>query len=81
MNEAEAKSWLCESVDRQTQKHMVELWFKMHGKSLTAGEHIFNKLILMVDVLGNSLAIDIISKFFAYYRDKRLTGEFYFSEK
>ncbi len=35
----------------------------------------------MVDALGNPLATDLTSKMFAHYRDKRLTGEIYFSEK
>lgn len=60
---------------------MVELWFKLHGKSLTAGEHVYDKLILMINALENPLSIDLSSKLFAHYRDKRLTGEIYFSEK
>ncbi len=81
MDETEAKPWLGESVDRRTLKDIVELWYKLHGKSLTAGEHVHDKLILMVDALGNPLATDLTSKMFAHYRDKRLTGEIYFSEK
>ncbi|HCI7632984.1 TPA: tyrosine-type recombinase/integrase [Escherichia coli] len=81
MEETEAKPWLGESVDRRTLKDVVELWFKLHGKSLTAGEHVYDKLILMVKALGNPLATDLTSKMFAHYRDKRLTGEIYFSEK
>ncbi len=75
MGEIEAKPRLGESVDRRTLKDMVELWFKLHGKSLTAGQHVYNKLLLMVDALGNPLATDLTSKMFAHYRDKRLTGE------
>lgn len=81
MDEAEAKPWLGESVDRRTLKDVVELWFKLHGKSLTAGEHVYDKLLLIVDALENPLATDLSSKLFAHYRDKRLTGEIYFSEK
>ena len=81
MDEADTKPWLGESVDRRTLKDVVELWFKLHGKSLTAGEHVYDKLVLMVDALGNPLASDLSSKLFAHYRDKRLTGEIYFSEK
>ncbi|EPD7661466.1 phage integrase, partial [Escherichia coli] len=81
MGEIEAKPWLGESVDRRTLKDVVELWFKLHGKSLTAGQHVYDKLLLMVDALGNPLATDLTSKMFAHYRDKRLTGEIYFSEK
>lgn len=81
MEETESKPWLGESVDRRTLKDVVELWFKLHGKSLTAGQHVYDKLLLMVDGLGNPLATDLTSKMFAHYRDKRLTGEIYFSEK
>ncbi|MDE7907136.1 hypothetical protein Q7485_09765 [Enterobacter cloacae] len=81
MDEAEAKPWLDETTDRRTLKDVVELWFKLHGKSLTAGEHVYGKLLLMVDALGNPLATDLSSKLFAHYRDKHLTGEIYFSEK
>ena len=77
----ETKPWLGESVDRRTLKDVVELWFKLHGKSLTAGQHVYDKLLLMVDALGDPLATDLTSKMFAHYRDKRLTGEIYFSEK
>lgn len=38
-----------------TPPDVVELWFKLHGKSLTAGEHVYDKLVLMVNALGNSL--------------------------
>jgi len=81
IEEMEAKLWLGESVDRLTLKDLVELWFKLHGKSLTAGEHVYKKLVLMVDAHGNLLATGFSSKLFAHYRDKRLTGEIYFSEK
>lgn len=81
MDEAEAKPWLGASVDRRFLKDVVELWFKLLGKSLTAGEHVYDKLILKVGALGNSLATDLSLKQFAHYRDKRLTGEIYFSEK
>lgn len=81
MDEADTKPWLGELVDRRTLKDVVELWFKLHGKSLTAGEHVYDKLVLMDDALGNPLATGLSSKLFAHYRDKRLTGEIYFSEK
>lgn len=35
----------------------------------------------MIEALENPLATDLSSKLFAHYRDKRLSGEIYFSEK
>lgn len=82
MHETDAKPWLGESSDRRTLKDAVEkLWFKLHGKSLTAGKHVYDKLVVMIDALGYPLTIDLSSKLFAHYRDKPLTGEIYFSEK
>lgn len=45
MDEIGAKPWLGESLDRRTLKEVVELLFKLHGKSLTAGEHVYDKLV------------------------------------
>lgn len=60
MDEVEAKPRLGESVDRRTLKDVVELWFKLHGKSLTAGEHVYDKLVLIVDALETlSLLISV----------------------
>jgi len=56
MDETEAKPWLVEAIDRRIMKDVFKLWFKLHGKFLTAGEHVYDKLILMVDALGNPLA-------------------------
>jgi len=81
MDETEAKSWLGTSVDRLLLKEIVELWLKLYGKPLTAGEHVYDKLRLMVDALGNPLATAFTSKMFAHYRDKRLAGKICFSEK
>lgn len=80
-DEAASKPWLGESIDRRTLKELVELWYKLHGTALTAGEHVYDKLLLVVDALGNPVATNLTTKMFAHYRDKRLTGEIYFSEK
>lgn len=81
MDESVAKPWLGEALDRRTLKEIVQLWYKLHGASLSAGEHVYEKLLLIVEALGNPLATSLTSKMFAHYRDKRLTGEIYFSEK
>lgn len=81
MDEADSKPWLGESIERRSLKEIVELWYKLHGKSLTAGEHVYNKLLLIIGALGNPPASSLTPKMFAHYRDKRLTGEIYFSEK
>jgi len=81
MDETAAKPWLSESVDRRSLKDVVDLWYKLHGTSLSAGKHVYDKLLLIVKALGNPTACLLTPKMFAHYRDKRITGEIYFSEK
>ena len=81
MDEAEAKPWLGESVDRRTLKDVVELWFKLHGKSLYRWRACLRQIGPDGRCTPETLATELSSKLFAHYRDKRLTGEIYFSNK
>ncbi|QLY61733.1 tyrosine-type recombinase/integrase [Citrobacter freundii] len=81
MEEATNKPWLGEAADRRRLSEVVTLWYNLHGKSLTAGERVYNKLKLVVTALQDPLATDFTAKQFAHYRDKRLSGEIYFNEK
>ncbi len=81
MSEIETKPWLGEPKDKRSLGDVVNLWYRLHGKSLSAGKHVYDKLLLVVNALGNPPATDFTAKKFAHYRDKRLTGEIFFSEK
>lgn len=67
MEEIEVKFWLGELVDCWTLKDVIELWFKLYGKFLIVGQYVYDKLLLMVDVLGNFFVTDLIFKMFVYY--------------
>lgn len=67
MEEIEVKFWLGELVDCWILKDVIELWFKLYGKFLIVGQYVYDKLLLMVDVLGNFFVIDLIFKMFVYY--------------
>lgn len=81
MDEAENKPWLGEKADRRTLKDIAKLWYNLHGQALTAGSKTYKKICLMVEALGNPPATTFTAKDFAHYRDKRLNGEIYFSER
>lgn len=68
MDETASKPWLGDAVDRRSLKDIVNLWYKLHGISLSAGEHVYEKLLLIVDALGNPLATALTPKMFAHYR-------------
>lgn len=72
---------LCGRMDEIHRFNPATLWFNLHGQSLTAGERTYKKLCLIIEALGDPPATTFNSKDFAHYRDKRLSGEIYFSDK
>lgn len=81
MDEVVVKLWLGDVVDWCFLKDIVNFWYKLYGILFFVGEYVYEKLLLIVDVLGNFLVILFILKMFVYYCDKCLMGEIYFSEK
>ncbi|HHQ6536302.1 TPA: phage integrase [Serratia fonticola] len=81
MEQVDNKPWLGEAVDRRSLSDVAKLWFNLHGQSLTAGERTYKKLCLIIEALGDPPATTFNAKDFAHYRDKRLSGEIYFSDK
>ncbi|MGC6387260.1 tyrosine-type recombinase/integrase [Ewingella sp. S1.OA.A_B6] len=81
MDEADNKPWLGEKTDRRSMEDIAKLWFNLHGQALSAGKRTYKKLCLIVDALGNPPATTFTAKDFAHYRDKRLNGEIYYSER
>lgn len=75
MSESAAKPWLGDKPDTRRIKELAQLWYDLHGRSLSAGANTHKKLTLMADALGNPLASGFTAKDFAHYRNKRLTGE------
>lgn len=55
VDEADNKPWLGEKTDRRSLADIAKLWYNLHGQSLTAGKQTYQKICLMVEVLGNPL--------------------------
>ncbi|CAI2521632.1 Site-specific recombinase XerD [Serratia ficaria] len=68
-------------MDRSKLSEVVKLWYNLHSQSLVAGERTYKKLGRIIEALGDPTATTFTAKDFAHYRDKRLSGEIYFSEK
>ncbi|HFK4668151.1 TPA: tyrosine-type recombinase/integrase [Serratia marcescens] len=81
MEQVDNKPWLGEAIDRRKLSEVAKLWYNLHGQSLTAGARTYKKLCLVIEALGDPSATTFTAKDFAHYRDKRLSGEIYFSEK
>lgn len=81
MEQVNSKPWLGEKQDRRSMSEIAKLWYDLHGQSLAAGERTYKKLCLIIKGLGDPPATSFTAKDFAHYRDKRMSGEIYFSEK
>ncbi len=74
LEKANAKPWLGEKEDKRTLSDLVELWYKLHGCSLSDKKGRLGKLRIISKGMGDPIAIDITAKDWAHYRDRRLRG-------
>lgn len=65
-----------ESNDLPALSFYVKEWFNVHGKTLSDGEARLAKLKTYVRTWAIHLPMNLVQKFFAYYRKRRLDGEF-----
>jgi len=73
-DEMKAKPWLAEKEDNRKLSELIELWYKLHGCSLSDRKGRLGKLNIICNGMGNPVAASITSKDWAHYRDRRLQG-------
>lgn len=81
MNEVANRPWIIEKTDKRSLLELAELWYDLHGQSLSSGLMVFRKLKLIINALGNPRALDFSANDFAHYRKKRLSGEIYLDKR
>lgn len=74
LEEAKAKPWLAEKEDRRPLSELIDLWYKLHGCSLSDKKGRLGKLNIICKGMGNPIASTITAKDWAHYRDRRLNG-------
>jgi integrase len=83
LEETNSKPWLPEShkneVDSRRLTDLVDVWYRMHGISLSSGDSIKALLVRVCTGLGNPVAADFTVRDFAAYRESRLSGQLVFS--
>lgn len=65
----------------QRLSELVQLWYDLHGQTLTKGESRLALLKLMCEAMGDPFARDFTVEHFVEYRKRRLNGEVYFGKK
>ncbi len=73
-DEIKAKPWLAEKEDHRKLSELIDLWYKLHGCSLSDRKGRLGKLNIICNGMGNPVAASITSKDWAHYRDRRLQG-------
>lgn len=75
LEQAKQKPWMAEKDDRRHLSELIELWYKLHGCSLSDKKGRLGKLHIICNGLGDPVASQITAKDWAHYRDRRLTGQ------
>ncbi|ECR7999953.1 tyrosine-type recombinase/integrase [Salmonella enterica] len=60
---------------------LVDIWYEMHGKTLTTGEERQAKLNAVCERMGDPLVSEFDRNMFAVYRKRRLSGEWSANKK
>lgn len=74
IEEADKKPWIVEKEDRRKLSEIIDLWYKLHGRSLSDQQGRLGKLNIICRGLGDPIAATLTAKDWAHYRDKRLSG-------
>ncbi len=65
---------VADKEDNRKLSELIELWYKLHGCSLSDRQGRLGKLNIICNGMGNPVAASITSKDWAHYRDRRLQG-------
>jgi integrase len=72
ITEAVNKPWLPEKDDNRRLSELVDLWFTLHGQSLSDGVKRKRKLLAMVELMEDPIARKFQKSDFSLFRTKRL---------
>ncbi|WP_078000000.1 site-specific integrase [Edwardsiella tarda] len=69
------KPWIGEKEDNRRLSEIIEIWYNLHGRTLTSSSRLLAKLKAICNGMGNPIASRITAADFSKYREKRLAGE------
>ena len=72
--ETKAKPWLADKEDTRKLSELIDLWYKLHGCSLSDKKGRLGKLNIICNGMGNPIASTITARDWAHYRDRRMQG-------
>lgn len=82
MDKVEGKPWIEEKKeDKRRMTELVNAWYSSHGMMLKDGKNRLDVMLWACEKLGNPLATEFTAQLFSRYREQRLSGKLFRTER
>ncbi|OTQ34261.1 phage integrase [Gilliamella apis] len=75
------KPWLGEKIDKRHLSDLINSWYSLHGQTLKDGQTRLKAMLFASECMDNPLANNFTAKQFTTYRQKRIEGEIYRTDR
>ena len=79
--QANEKPWLGEKLDKRQLSDLINTWYLLHGQTLKDGQTRLKAMLFACECINNPLATNFTAKQFTNYRQKRIDGEIYRTDR
>ena len=79
--QANQKPWINEKIDKRRLSELIQSWYSLHGQTLKDGQTRLKAMLFASDCMDNPLATNFTAKQFTTYRQKRIDGEIYRTDR
>ncbi|WP_392565169.1 tyrosine-type recombinase/integrase [Utexia brackfieldae] len=75
------KPWLREKLDKRHLSELINIWYSLHGQTLKDGHSRLKAMLFACEYIDDPLATNFTAKQFTNYRQKRISGEIYRTDR
>ena len=79
--QANQKPWIYEKIDKRRLSELIQSWYSLHSQTLKDGQTRLKAMLFASDCMDNPLATNFTAKQFTTYRQKRIDGEIYRTDR
>ncbi|OCF98517.1 tyrosine-type recombinase/integrase [Gilliamella apicola] len=79
--QANEKPWINEKIDKRRLSELIQSWYSLHGQTLKDGQTRLKAMLFASECMDNPLANNFTAKQFTTYRQKRIEGEIYRTDR
>ncbi|MEX6062094.1 phage integrase [Providencia hangzhouensis] len=81
LDNTDNQPWLNDKEDRRKLIELVISWYEAHGITLNDGEQRLTGMTFACEAMGDPLATEFNAQMFSSYREKRMSGKIYRTER